>query len=251
MADRQGKEKRYYFYRNQLFALGIGFAITSLIIFVLGIMTGKQLERGAAVERASSAAKIPVSPAQSEPVAEAPNSETLSGGQPFAPDEAIGADTEAAKESKAQEKIAQAETAKTQPPKSPATAASQPSATKSADEKPPAVPRQEPRQETETAEKDSAERVWAVQIKSSPDKKYADNWVNRLKTKGYDAFVAEGDVKGQTWYRVRVGHFAARHEAEELLAALETQEGLSGGFLTMTSATDTVRKPTSQVSKKE
>jgi cell division septation protein DedD len=127
----------------------------------------------------------------------------------------------------------------------------QSSATVSVDEKPSPGARREQGQRTDTAKKDSAEQVWTVQIKSSPDKKYADNWVNRLKTKGYDAFVAEGDVKGQTWYRVRVGHFAARHEAEELLAALETQEGLSGGFLTMTSATDTVRKPTSQVSKKE
>ena len=77
-----------------------------------------------------------------------------------------------------------------------------------------------------------------MQIKSSPDKKFADTWANRLKAKGYDAFVVEGDLKGQTWYRVRVGRFAARKEAEELRAALEAKEGLSGGFLTMTNAAD-------------
>lgn len=233
MEDRPREEKRYYFYRDQLIALGIGFAITSLIIFILGILAGKRMEQGATAERAASAVKIPVSPAQPEPVTPA-GPQTVPGDQTPPPKVAKNADAKAAKEPKAREKAADTEIKKTPPVKNAAPTEAQPPAVKSAGEKPQTVARQEQRQTTETAKKSSAERVWTVQIKSSPDKKFADTWVNRLQSKGYDAFVVEGDVKGQIWYRVRVGHFTAKQEAEELRMKLETQEALSGGFLTMT-----------------
>ena len=233
MEDRRREEKRYYFYRNQLVALGIGFAITSLIIFIVGILAGKHLERGRTADRAASAVKIPVAPTQPEPVT-LPAPETVPGDQTPPPGNAIEADAKTVKEPKAREKVAKTEIKKTPPVKTAAAVEAQPPAVKSAGQKPQAVARQEQRQTTETAKRNSAERVWSVQIKSSPDRKFADTWVSRLKNKGYDAFVVEGDVKGQIWYRVRVGHFTARQEAEDLRMNLETQEGLSGGFLTMT-----------------
>jgi len=239
MTDRSPEDKRYYFYRDQLVALGIGFAITSLIIFVLGVMTGRHLERGAAVESASSGVKIPVPPPQPAAAPEGQRVETPSDGETITKDGAKGSsDTKPAKESKAKEKIARAEASKAPPVKQPAKSVPQPSTTGSVDEKPSPAARQEQGQKTEAVKKDSAEQVWTVQIKSSPDKKDADRWVDRLKAKGYDAFVVEGDVKGQTWYRVRVGHFAARQEAEALRTALESQEGLSGGFLTLTKSAE-------------
>jgi cell division protein FtsN len=236
MKDRSGEDKRYYFYRDQLLALGIGFAIASVIIFVLGIMTGRHLERRTIAEPAS-LAKIPAPPPQPASAPEAQSGEPPSDHQTFTQDGAKGSsDTKAAKESKAKEKIGKAETNKPPPVKKAAKSAPQPSVTISADEKPSPVARQEQLQKMEAVKKDSAEQAWAVQIKSSPDKKFADAWADRLKAKGYDAFVVEGDVKGQTWYRVRVGHFAARADAEALRTDLESKEGLSGGFLTINKA---------------
>ncbi|MGE5301910.1 MAG: SPOR domain-containing protein [Alphaproteobacteria bacterium] len=245
MTDRSPEDKRYYFYRDQLVALGIGFAITSLIIFVLGVMTGRHLERGATVESTSSGVKIPLPPPQPAAAPEGQRGETPSDRETVARDGAKeSSDTKPAKESKAKEKIAKAETPKaTLPVKQPAKSVRQPSQTESsADEKSSPAPRQEQGQKTEVVKKDSAEQVWTVQVKSSPEKKYATTWAERLKAKGYDAFVVEGAVKGQTWYRVRVGHFAARQEAEALRTALESQEGLSGGFLTLTKTADTGSK---------
>ena len=244
MTDRSPEDKRYYFYRDQLVALGIGFAIASLVIFVLGVMTGRHLERQATVESTSSGVKIPVPPTQPASTPEGQSAKTLSDAGTTARDDAKGSsETKPAKESKAEEKIAKAETPKAPPrDKQPAKSARQPSATASVDEKSPPATREEQGQKTEAVKKDSAEQVWTVQIKSSPDKKYADTWVERLKAKGYDAFVVEGDVKGQTWYRVRVGRFAARQEAEALRTALETQEKLSGGFLTLTKTAGTASK---------
>jgi cell division septation protein DedD len=234
MADRPPENKRYYFYRDQLVLLGIGFAIASLIIFVLGIMAGRQIERRATPQPSSSAVKVPVSPVPSEPFPQTHSGDTAAGSA-VDRDHAVESESQPAKETKAKEKAARAERGKPTPAEKPVNSEPKSPATKPADEKPAAAPEQP--QKTQTAEP-TAERAWSVQIKSSPDKKFADTWANRLKAKGYDAFVVEGDVKGQTWYRVRVGRFAAKQDAEELRAALESKEGLSGGFLTTTNAAD-------------
>ena len=240
MTTRSPEDKRYYFYRNQLVALGIGFTITSVIIFVLGIMTGRHLEPGTTAEPTSSGAKTLVAPALSESAPDTRNGEAFSSDQTVNQDGAAGpSDTKTAQESGAKEKIATAEIPKRPPPvKEAAKNTPQPSATKSAGERPSAKARPVQRQNAQAVKKNSAGQQWTVQIKSSADRKFADTWADRLKAKGYDAFVAQGEVKGQTWYRVRVGHFAARADAEALRTTLETHEGLSGGFLTMNKVAD-------------
>jgi cell division septation protein DedD len=57
-------------------------------------------------------------------------------------------------------------------------------------------------------------KTWSVQISAAPTKNVADELVQQLKAKGYDGYVVEANVKGQTYYRVRVGHFASREAAE-------------------------------------
>jgi cell division protein FtsN len=52
-----------------------------------------------------------------------------------------------------------------------------------------------------------------------------------LKTKGYDAFIVAADVHGKTWYRVRVGPFDNRQEAESMRKLLDTREGFGDAFL--------------------
>jgi cell division septation protein DedD len=53
----------------------------------------------------------------------------------------------------------------------------------------------------------------------------------KLKDKGYDTHVAEARSHGRMWYRVRVGHFATKHEAQALLNILKSKEGLGSAFL--------------------
>lgn len=65
---------------------------------------------------------------------------------------------------------------------------------------------------------------WAVQVGAFPDEKDANAAAARLKDKGYEAFVARGEVKGKRWYRVRVGRLANRAEAETLQKKLAGQE---------------------------
>lgn len=246
MTDDLRDNNRYYFYRNQLVALGIGFAITSVVVFVLGIITGRHIERRHLTEYAASAARIPVAPPPTK-LEFAPKAQTSE-----APPAAAGltheralppSDKEPAREPKGHPQIAKAEKATaTAPVKEAAKRAPQLPAAKSAEQAPPAPAAQERRQISQSVKGKSPELVWTVQVKSSPDRKFADIWADRLKTKGYDAFVAAADIKGQTWYRVRVGHLAARQEAEALRTTLESQEGLSGAFLTIVKPAETAAK---------
>lgn len=53
--------------------------------------------------------------------------------------------------------------------------------------------------------------------------------IHALKTKGYSAYLAKEDRDGQgPWYRVRVGRFSVRTEAERYLLELSEKAGLRG-----------------------
>ena len=236
MTEDSKNNNRFYFYRNQLVALGIGFALTSVVVFVLGIITGRHIERRQLAEHAAPAAKIPAArpPAKSESALKAQPSEALPAAAGLTQESALPpSEKEPAREPEAHPQIAKAEKATaTAPVKGAAKHAPELPAAKSAEQTPPAPAAQEQSQISQPVKGKSPELLWTVQVKSSPGKKIADIWADRLKTKGYDAFVVETDIKGQTWYRVRVGRLATRQEAEALRSTLESQEGLSGAFLT-------------------
>jgi cell division septation protein DedD len=236
VAEDSSEKKRYYFYRDQLFAVGAGLAISLTSVFILGIVAGIRLERRMKFDYAAATVKAPLksSSARADSAGEAQSGQISSAESPSAePSRPPPSDEPTAGENKEQRRVADAEKTKLAAPvKSAGKSASAAPAAKSTDEIGSVPETQAEHQTSEAAVKDSSQRVWTVQIKSSPDKKFADNWVNRLKAKGYDAFAVEGDVKGRTWYRVRVGRFTARDEAEALRGTLESNERLSGSFVT-------------------
>jgi len=63
--------------------------------------------------------------------------------------------------------------------------------------------------------------VFTVQTASGKDKKSAEKTVKALINKGYPAYVAMSEIPGKgTWYRVRIGEFKERKEAEKTLSKL-------------------------------
>ncbi len=229
MTEESSENRRYYFYRDQLVTVGIAFAITSVSIFMLGVIAGRYIGR-----TTTAVAKIPLKP----PPTEVDSSrEALTGEVPAAekgspePAPLRFSDQGTIEERKTGERIAKAEKPQTTPVEDAVKSAPPPRTAKSAVDAAASPAAHEAREILPAAKKESPQRVWTVQVGSSSDKKFADRWADQLKAKGYDAFVVDADVKGQTWYRVRVGHFAARQEAEALRAALESKEGLSGSFL--------------------
>ena len=72
---------------------------------------------------------------------------------------------------------------------------------------------------------------WTVQVRASTQRGEANDVLGRLKARGYDAFLAETDIKGRMWYRVRVGNFANQQQAEFMEKKLRAKEGLRDAFV--------------------
>lgn len=69
---------------------------------------------------------------------------------------------------------------------------------------------------------------YSIQVGSFRLAEQAERLRNRLTREGYTAWVQPSQVSGQgTWYRVRVGHFAERSEANEVAERLAAQEQLT------------------------
>jgi cell division septation protein DedD len=75
-------------------------------------------------------------------------------------------------------------------------------------------------------------KKWSVQISAGPTQAIANTLVQRLITKGYDGYLVQAEVKGQTYYRVRVGRFDKRDEAESMRQSLVHEEGYRDAYLT-------------------
>jgi cell division septation protein DedD len=75
-------------------------------------------------------------------------------------------------------------------------------------------------------------KAWYVQVNAFPDEKSGKVSVDRLKNKGYNAHLMEARNKGKLWYRVRVGEFSSREEAERIADILKSKENFPKAFAT-------------------
>lgn len=83
--------------------------------------------------------------------------------------------------------------------------------------------------------------TWSVQAMATTEKQLAGDWLQKLKAKGFQAFVINADINGKTWHRVRIGGFATRQDAEDLRATLKAKRA----FANLLSPVTTKRHPTS------
>ncbi len=51
-----------------------------------------------------------------------------------------------------------------------------------------------------------------------------------LRSKGYDAFTVKTQIGGTTWYRIQVGKFKDKKEAEKLVARLR-RDGMEAAYV--------------------
>lgn len=91
----------------------------------------------------------------------------------------------------------------------------------------------------ETAEKEDALKAkpppsinggqqFTVQIHSFTEKEKAEKVIKSLVDLGYDAYYYTAEVKGKTYYRIRVGRFEDRSSALEYSIKLERETGYEG-----------------------
>jgi cell division septation protein DedD len=78
----------------------------------------------------------------------------------------------------------------------------------------------------------SLSKKWSVQVAAPPAKDIADTLLQRLKAKGYDGYVLQVEVKGQRYYRVRVGYFDSREKAEAVHQSLMREGSYRDAYLT-------------------
>jgi DedD protein len=227
--NRRGKENRLYFTRGQMILLGGAFTLTSVIIFLIGMFVGKGIEERKIAKKEEPLVKIPVKPSSKEtsgaPAAQAKD-EISFNDAPSKPASAIPPAEEKTKEVKPDEKVATENklATKTEPP-----------ATKRAEKKVEisAPPAETPKrvETTETAAERDQSKIWRVQVNAYPDERSAKLIVDRLKNKGYKAYATEVQNKGQTWFRVSVGKYGTREEADRTAEALKSKENFTKAFV--------------------
>ena len=75
-----------------------------------------------------------------------------------------------------------------------------------------------------TAAADSSPEGFAVQVAATRERGEADRMAKRLADKGYSAYVTASSVGARRVFRVRVGKFKDRREAESVATRLEKEE---------------------------
>ncbi len=79
------------------------------------------------------------------------------------------------------------------------------------------------------AAKPSGSGSLTVQIASLPSRGDADKLVDKLAAKGFDAYVVAADIPGKgQYFRVKVGAFETRDEANQALAELKEKTSMAG-----------------------
>jgi DedD protein len=228
--NRRDRDKRIYFSRGQLVLLGGAFTLTALVIFLLGIVVGRGIEERKVARPEEPLIKIPVKPS-GQGGAAAPNGQakeeltfydtlSKSSGIESSLEERISDPNPIEKATKPEAKESKSKGREESPP-----------VLLRAEEKPPAAkPNTAPA--SYTAEEKELGKAWYVQVNAFPDEQSGKVWVDRLKNKGYNAYLTEARNNGKLWYRVRVGQFSSREEAERIADILKTKENFPKAFTT-------------------
>ena len=214
--NRRGKENRYYYTRGQMVLLGAAFTSAAVVIFFLGMFVGKGVEERKILKKDEPLVKIPVKPEGAPGGGAAQKKDEITFNGPEAKSSAPSVAEEKSKEKPA-EKIAAAEAP----------------APKAVEKKMEKIAAQAAPKKTESAagaEAGDPGKVWRAQVNAFPDERSAILLVDRLKIKGYNAYVSDVQNRGKTWYRVSVGRYDNREQAEKIADALRTKENHSKAF---------------------
>lgn len=208
--NRRGKENRYYYSRGQMVLLGGAFTLAAIVIFFLGMFVGMGVEERKIFKKEEPLVKIPVKPEGGPGGGAAQKKDEITFNDPEVKSAVPRLAEKKAKE-KPPEKIAAAE-------------APAPKAVEKKTEKVAADAAPKKAESAASAEAGDQGKVWRAQVNAFPDERSAIQLVDRLKNKGYNAYVSEAQNRGKTWYRVNVGRYDSREEANTIVEALRTKE---------------------------
>jgi DedD protein len=202
---------------KQLVFLFMAVTVVSVVIFLCGVLVGRgvPIDRAAAPIEAQAAASVvpPVPPAVA----------TTGSGAPASAQEILTYSDRLSGKEKPADQLKPTAPASTPPPpaatpatvaeaSAPAAAAPAPATTK------PAAPAAAP------APSEPAGSGFAIQLAALRQREEADVIARRLVGKGYSAYVLNPETGAPPVFRVRVGKFKDRREAESVAARLQKEE---------------------------
>lgn len=201
---------------GRLVLLGVGAALVLVLVFLLGMLVGKGLwggRRPAPLPLVEEPAPLP--PVQPEVPAKHPPKYTFYEDLKK-PDVAGIPEADTPTEEPAVPSMSEEEPAA--PPPEPALEAKQPIPEPKPEERAPPPP----------AQPKVPAAVFTVQVGSFRDEAAADALVRKVQKRGIGARVVKASVAGRTWYRVQVGRFETRSEAERHYRTQLKPRGIQG-----------------------
>ena len=215
---------------KQLVALFMVATTVLVMTFLLGVWVGRGVpgDRGSdATETMASGAPAPASapsqpPASGGPPAAEPPAPAAEPNDDLSYAKRLQADSAPAEKLKTQTSAPRGGAAAAQQPATQGTApAAQPPAPKAA---PPSTPANTPPAKPAAAQSTGRAGAWIVQVVSLQDRASAAAIAKRLTSKGYPAFVLDPASGGPRIYRVQVGGYTDKNDAEQASRRLERDE---------------------------
>ena len=195
---------------KQLVFLFMAGTTVAVMIFLCGVWVGRGVPNDRGVNNEGTEAMAGTAP----PPAATPSQPVASGGPPAAEPPAPAAEPE---DELSYAKRLQADAA-------PAEKLKQPAASSAPAPKPPAATPPQPKPEPAAPQSTGRPGAWIVQVVSLQDRAAAAAIAKRLTAKGYPAFVLDPAAGGPRIYRVQVGGFNDKNEAEQASRRLEKDE---------------------------
>jgi cell division septation protein DedD len=213
---------------KQLVFLFMAATVVSVVIFLCGVLVGRVADP---TPSSTVAETTPTQPATPAPAPAAGSDPTMVATPPPSPSDDVTYPGRLERETPVTEKLKPANE-KPAPVERPAAAAAAPPAAppvaKAAPPPPPPAPKEPVRapapDAVAPASAEPAGQGFAVQIAALNVRGEADAIARRLSTKGYAAYVLAPASGTPTVFRVRVGKFSTRREAETVAAKLQKEE---------------------------
>lgn len=204
---------------KQLVFLFMATTIVAVVIFLCGVMVGRGVRNGSATVAIEPASGAPP-PAEAAEPAGAPGPATAAANAPAAPPATPPAPP--AEDPSYYSQLGGEKPPAGAPKQTPTPVVEQPAAVDTAKQKTAALPATVPAVSAPAATK-SSDPPWVVQVAAMLEKSQAEAIVKRLVAKGYPAYLVEPPTTGGM-FRVRVGQYNERREAEAVMRRLEREE---------------------------
>jgi cell division septation protein DedD len=207
---------------KQLVFLFMAATVVSVVIFLCGVLVG----RGVRAERASTVADQTTATIEPTPQAAPAAATPAAGSDPTAAAAPPATADDLSYFNRLEKQTQPAENLRAAAPSPTPVAAPPPVAAAPAPTPVPPPPAKAAVKETPAAAAPPAPAGdgYVIQVAAMKEHGDADAMAKRLSSKGYSAFVMAPGAAGPAMYRVRVGKFKTKREAEAVAARLQTEE---------------------------